>query len=180
VTEAAGAARRVLVWDPAVRVGHWLLVSSVAVAWLTRAGSHEWHEIAGYVALAIVALRVLWGWVGPARARFSDFVVRPAAGLAYARDMMKRREARHLGHNPLGGWMILALLLVVALLGFTGWLYTTDRYWGVEWVETLHSRLADLLWILVGLHVAGVLYASFHHRENLPAAMLHGRKRKQD
>jgi cytochrome b len=175
-----GEPRRIAVWDPAVRVGHWLLVASVAVAWLTRAGSHEWHEFAGYVALAIVGLRIFWGWIGPPRARFGDFVVRPRAAIAYAHDMLNRREARYLGHNPLGGWMIVALLVTVASVGFTGWLYTTDRYWGVEWVETLHSRLADLLWILVGLHVAGVIYASFHHRENLVAAMLHGRKREQD
>ena len=71
-------------------------------------------------------------------------------------------------------------LLIVALVGITGWLYTTDRFWGVEWVETLHSRLTDLLLILAGLHVTGVVYASFRHRENLAGAMLHGRKREHD
>jgi cytochrome b len=58
----------------------------------------------------------------------------------------------------------------------TGWLYTTDRYWGVEWVETLHGSLTDLLIVLVVLHIAGVAYTSWHHRENLVAAMLHGSK----
>jgi cytochrome b len=61
-------------------------------------------------------------------------------------------------------------------VGVSGWLYTTDRFWGVEWVEQLHRWLANALWTLVGLHVAGVLYASVRHRENLVAAMLHGRK----
>lgn len=177
---AKAAANRILVWDPAVRAGHWLLLASIVVAWMTRTGSHEWHEIAGYAALAVVAFRILWGWTGTANARFADFVVRPAIALGYARAMLKRCEPRHLGHNPLGGWMIVALLLTVALVSGTGWLYTTDRYWGVEWVEILHSRLADLLWILVALHIAGVLYASWRHRENLAAAMVHGRKREHD
>lgn len=63
-------------------------------------------------------------------------------------------------------------------VGVSGWLYTTDRFWGVEWVETLHSILANLLLILAAVHVLGALYASFRHRENLVAAMVHGRKRQ--
>ena len=72
--------------------------------------------------------------------------------------------------------MVVALLVMVTLVGASGWLYTTDRYWGVEWVETLHDALANVLFALVGLHVAGVLYASVRHRENLIGAMFHGRK----
>jgi len=168
------------VWDPAVRIGHWMLVASVAAAWLTKTGWEAWHERTGYVALAIVALRAVWGFVGPVRARFSDFAVAPSTGFAYAWAMLARREPRHLGHNPLGGWMVIALLGVVMLVGVTGWLYTTDRFWGVEWVAELHEVLTDLLLILVALHVAGVLYASYRHRENLIAAMMHGRKREHD
>lgn len=170
----------VRVWDPLVRIGHWSLVTSVTVAWLTRSGWEGWHEIAGYVALAVVAVRLVWAWTGPAYARFASFIVSPAKSFAYARQMATRSEPRSMGHNPLGGWMILALLLVVTLLGVTGWLYTTDRFWGVEWVETLHSWLADLLIVLVSLHVTGVLYASYRHRENLIASMVHGRKRDSD
>jgi cytochrome b len=164
------------VWDPVVRIGHWLLVSSVAGAWLTR-GPGDWHVRIGYVALAVVAVRLVWGWIGPARARFREFVSSPAVTLLYARQVLAGTERRHLGHNPLGGWMIVALLLDVALVGVTGWMFTTDRYWGVQWVERLHELLADALLVLVALHVSGVLYASWRHRENLVAAMIHGRKR---
>jgi len=170
----------VRVWDPAIRIGHWLLVTSVAAAWLTKTGWESWHERLGYVALAVMAGRVVWGFVGPVHARFSDFIVAPPAGLDYAREMLARREPRYLGHNPLGGWTIVALLLMVGLVGASGWLYTTDRFWGVAWVEELHEQLSNLLLILVALHVAGVLYASYRHRENLIAAMIHGRKREHD
>lgn len=173
-------ARGLRVWDPVVRVGHWLLVASVALAWLTRTGWDGWHERIGYVSLAVVAMRVVWGWLGPAHARFHTFVVSPSVALKFARQMVSRQEPRHLGHNPLGGWMIVVLLLIVALVGVTGWLYTTDRFWGVEWVEDLHSLLANVLLVLTGVHLAGVLYASYRHRENLVAAMVHGRKRERD
>ncbi len=73
--------------------------------------------------------------------------------------------------------MVVALLAMVALVGFTGWLYTTDRFWGIAWVEELHSTLSDLMFAFVALHVLGVVFTSVRHRENLPGSMLHGRKR---
>lgn len=167
----------VKVWDPVVRIGHWVLVVSITLAWMSRSGWGAWHERVGYVALAVGAFRVLWGWIGPEHARFVDFVHGPLPILTYALQMARRREPRYLGHNPLGGWMIVALLGMVVLVGLTGWLYTTDRYWGVEWVENLHHTLANGLLALIAMHVVGALYASHRHHENLIAAMVHGRKR---
>lgn len=174
---SAAAGTTVRVWDALVRVGHWSLVLGVIVGWLTRHGWGKWHEWIGYAALVIVALRIVWGWTGSPHARFKDFVRSPAVTWHYTRQLLHGQEPRYIGHNPLGAWMILALLLNVTLVGMSGWLYTTDRFWGVEWVETLHSKLADLLLLLAGVHVLGALYASFRHRENLIAAMVHGRKR---
>lgn len=176
----AAAGSTVKVWDALVRIGHWSLVLSVVLAWLTRHGWGRWHEWIGYASLAVVAVRIAWGWTGSRHARFEEFVRSPSVTLQYARQMLSSREPRYLGHNPLGAWMILALLLNVTLVGVSGWLYTTDRFWGVEWVETLHSTLANLLLILAAVHVLGALYASFRHRENLVAAMMHGRKRSID
>ena len=80
----------------------------------------------------------------------------------------------------LGGWMIVFLIATIALTGFTGWLYTTDKYWGVKWVGELHEGLASTLLALIALHIAGVVFASRRHHENLAAAMLHGNKRAED
>lgn len=170
----------VKVWDPLVRIGHWLLVLSVVLAWLTRHESGAWHERLGYASLLIIAVRLLWGWRGTRHARFTEFLRGPRATLSYARAMVRGSEPRHLGHNPLGAWMIVALITAVTLVGLSGWLYTTDRYWGIEWVENLHNALSNVLLAFIGLHVAGVLYASYRHRENLIAAMLHGRKRSHE
>jgi cytochrome b len=170
-------AERVKVWDGFVRAAHWTLVLAVAAAWLTRHGGGRWHEWLGYAALAVVLARLVWGWTGPRHARFSSFVGSPASTLRYACQVLGRSERRHLGHNPLGGWMIVALILAVILVGFTGWLYTTEAYWGVAWVEKLHETLSNVLLCLIALHVAGVVFSSIRHRENLAAAMLHGKKR---
>jgi cytochrome b len=169
--------RRVRVWDLVVRIGHWLLVATIAAAWLTQEGRRTLHENLGYVALVIVAVRVAWGFAGSEHARFADFVRGPRATLRYAAELLAGRARRHLGHNPLGGWMALVLLGLVAATGATGWLYTTDRYWGVEWVEELHDALSDALMIAVTLHVLGAIAMSWRHRENLVAAMVHGMKR---
>ena len=171
------AHQRVPVWDPLVRLGHWTLVASVIAAWLTREGQHERHEWIGYVALAVIVVRIVWGLAGPRYARFAQFVRGVAATLYYARAVLARREPRHLGHNPLGAWMIVALLISVLGTCLTGVLFTTDRFWGVEWVEELHQAFAVAVLVLAGVHVAGVIAASLRHREDLVGAMVHGRKR---
>jgi cytochrome b len=161
------------VWDPFVRVAHWCLVASIVATWFTRQALHEWI---GYAALGIVALRIVWGWIGPRYARFRQFVLGPAVTLAYAKAVAASAERRYLGHNPLGAWMVVALLATVALTGASGWLAVTDRFWGMAWVQDTHEFLAYALIALAGLHVGGVVYASLRHRENLVGAMLSGRK----
>jgi cytochrome b len=167
----------VRVWDPLVRLLHWSLVAALVVAWFTRHGGGRVHEVAGYVVIVVVIIRCIWGFAGPRYARFAQFVRSPAATLRYGLQMLARREPRHLGHNPLGAWMIVALLAAALAAAGTGWLYTTDRFWGVEWVEELHEALSNLVFMLAGLHVAGVVVESRRHRENLAASMLHGSKR---
>ena len=167
----------VKVWDPLVRVFHWCLVASFAIAWLS---ADEWDDLniwAGYAAAALIAFRLVWGLMGTRYARFAQFVRSPGTVAAYLRDILTGRERRYLGHNPAGGLMILALIGCMAALCLTGWLYTTDAFWGVEWVEETHEVLANALLALVGLHVAGVIIAGLRHRENLVRAMVTGRKR---
>lgn len=178
--DAPASCQIVPVWGLAVRVLHWSLVLAVAIAWLTRHSPGQWHEWLGYATLAIVAARTTWGFLGSGYARFVEFVRPAAVTTAYARDVMARCEKRYVGHNPLGGWMVVALLALVSLVGLTGWLYTTDRFWGIDWVERLHSTLSDMLFVFVGFHILGVVFTSIRHHENLPASMLHGRKREED
>jgi cytochrome b len=168
----------VRVWSRFVRVFHWTLVSSVAAAWITSELGRDWHEPVGWAVVVLLALRLLWGIVGPDRpARFSSFVRAPSAALDYARQAWCRSAPRYLGHNPLGGWMVLALMVALAAISLTGWLLTTEVFWGSEALEEVHDALAVGLLGLVALHVAGVVYTSRHQQENLARAMVSGRKR---
>lgn len=172
-----GAASSQVVWDIVQRVLHWGLVASIATAWWAGEERLAIHLAAGYVALAIVACRTIWGWTGSRHARFADFMQSPGAVWRYARAVAAFDEPRWVGHNPLGGWMVVALLVMAAAAGLSGWLSVTDRFWGVKWVQELHEALANSLLWLAGFHVAGVIYTSVRHRENLVRAMFTGRKR---
>lgn len=167
----------VKVWDLLVRVLHWSLVISVVLAWLTRHGQGDLHINIGYFALAVVLLRSCWGFAGSRYARFSHFVRKPAYTLDYARTVFTGTARRYLGHNPLAGWMSIALLIMVFFVCVSGWLYTTDAFWGVEWVEELHEGLVNILLGLVALHIIGAISTSRHTKENLVVAMIHGKKR---
>ena len=171
------AAPAVKVWDRPVRVLHWTLVVSIALGWLTTFVWFGAHQPVGWVALAAIGLRFVWGFIGSGHARFAQFMRAPRATLAYLRQTRLGTEPRHLGHNPLGAWMIVALMLCVLVLCVTGWLYTTDAFWGNERVETWHRGFAWGLLGLAALHVGGVIFTSYRQRENLVRSMLNGEKR---
>lgn len=103
--------QKVRVWDIAVRTFHWSLVVTFFVAYLSGDEESALHVYAGYAVLGLVAFRLVWGFVGPRHARFTDFVYGPAATLRYAKSILSLRPRHYLGHNPLGGWMVVALLL---------------------------------------------------------------------
>lgn len=167
----------VRVWDPFVRIFHWSLAALFVLAFATGDESEWLHLTAGYSIAGLLLLRAVWGFVGPAHARFGDFVRSPQAVLAYLRQTIRMRAPRYLGHNPAGGVMVLALMATLAAISVTGFMMTTDAFWGSEWVENLHKAFVYAALVLVALHVAGVLFASIEHGENLVKAMVTGRKR---
>lgn len=173
-----GQPATVKVWDPFVRVFHWSLVTLFVVAFLTG-DEVEWlHLAVGYGIATLLALRIVWGFVGPRHARFSDFMRPLREVLAYFRSVLLLRPRRYLGHNPAGGVMIVALLSVLIGISVTGCMMTTDAFWGAKWVEEVHEALAYSMLGLIALHVLGVVVSGLMHRENLVKAMLAGHKRR--
>ena len=177
MSESSTAKSPVRVWDAFVRAFHWSLALSVGVAWILAGEWDKAHEAVGYVAGALVAARIVWGFFGSRYARFAQFVSPPPIVVAYLKAIAAGTERRYLGHNPAGAAMILVLLAGIAGTATTGWLLTTDAFWGWRPMELLHSALANGVLVLVGSHVAGVVLASWRHRENLVRAMITGVKR---
>lgn len=177
-THAASEAAlpRVLVWDLPVRVFHWLMALCFFGAWIS-AESERWrllHVTLGYTLGALVAFRVVWGFVGTRHARFSDFVRGPRAVGRYLSALIGRHPEHHVGHNPAGALAIVAMLALGAAIVGSGWAQYNEL--GGEWLEELHEIAADAMMAVVVVHVAGVLLSSWLHRENLIGAMFSGRK----
>jgi cytochrome b len=180
--------RAIRVWDLPVRLFHWALVALVLISWATRElGEMEAHRLSGYAILVLVLFRVLWGFMGTRHARFADFVRSPAAMRAHMQDTLAGRRAQFLGHNPAGGWSVLAMLACLFVQAVTGLFLTDDilfdaPFHGVlskQWTErldALHEANFALLLVLIGLHVSAIVFYRVAKRENLMVPMLTGRK----
>ncbi len=181
--------KSILVWDLPLRLFHWLFAASFAGAWLT-AESDEWlspHTFLGYLMLGLIGFRLVWGVIGSRYARFSTFLYGPRAGLAYLRQALSGTAARHLGHNPAGSQAVFLLLGLGLLVGLSGlFVQGGEEQHGAaagvlgyalgKAIKEGHEVLAELMLLVVFAHLAGVALESWLQRENLPRAMVNGRK----
>ncbi len=181
------------VWDPLVRLLHWGLAASVVTALISGDHILSLHLAAGYCALALVATRLVWGVFGSRHARFAGFLRPPGEVMRYLRCLITGAEGgdHYLGHNPAGGWMVVALLGVTAAAGVSGLallavesfsgplvlLFDQTGERGSHLIEELHEWFGNLLMLLVPLHLLGVAISSWRHHENLVLSMINGRKR---
>jgi len=168
------------VWDPLVRLFHWSLVISFAIAWVSSEGFDALHIWSGYAAGALIAFRLVWGLIGPRYARFTQFIKGPGTTIDYIKAMMSGTEKRYIGHNPAGGAMVIAMIVTLGITVWTGWLTTLAQYKNSALVSDAHGFITSILMALVIAHVAGVVLASVRHKENLARAMLNGRKREAE
>ncbi|WGZ93915.1 MAG: cytochrome b/b6 domain-containing protein [Candidatus Thiothrix putei] len=169
--------QRILVWDVPTRVFHWSLALSFAGAYVTAESERyrDIHLALGYVLLGLLVFRLVWGLVGTAYARFSAFTFTPSQVKAYLLGLLSKQPPHYVGHNPAGGVAIFALLALGLLISVSGL--------GLEWeigaedfMEELHEIAANLMLLVVLVHIAGVLISSVLHRENLVRAMFTGYK----
>ncbi len=175
--DTAPLAQPVKVWDPFVRLFHWSLVSCVLLNQFVLEEGKTAHEWTGYVASALVLARVAWGFIGSRHARFADFFPTPSRLGRHFAALRQGQHPQYAGHNPLGALMMLALMAIVLALGLTGWMQTTDAYFGEEWLQELHEWLANGLLVAAGLHAAAAIVMGRIERVNLVRAMVTGVKR---
>lgn len=169
---------RVLVWDLPTRLFHWLFAAGfLAAAFIAMALDDDgplfpYHAIIGLTLAAMVLLRVVWGLVGTRYARFGSFLFGPRSVIEHAIGALTGKGPRHVGHNPGSAYAILAMLAMMLGLAATGYLMAR----GNESVKELHEVLAYAMLAVVGVHVLGVVIHTIRRRENVAAAMIHGRK----
>jgi cytochrome b len=179
----------VRVWDLPTRTFHWLFATVCTIAWFSGDDARytHLHTFAGYTALSLLLFRIIWGIAGGRYARFSQFIRGPAAVLGHLRGLMQSSPQHHLGHNPAGGWAVMLLLSLVALLGLSGIVVLGGEegfgplagVFSIEQGVAIHDLHEALAWALLGmvmLHLAGVGLESLVERVNLPRAMVSGSK----
>lgn len=183
---------RVRLWDPLLRVYHWLLAFFVIAAWLLGKfgpGIMTLHFWCGYAVIGLLVFRLIWGFVGPEPARFSHFITGPGKVVGYMRGMFSREPSYWPGHNPLGALSVVAILLVLVVQVVTGLYADPDDFINVGPLAHQVSRAtstaavgwhhlaSNLILILVILHVGAILFYRFWKREDLVRPMLTGWKR---
>lgn len=188
--------RKVRVWDLPVRLFHWTLVALMVVSYFTGRAGGDWmkfHFWSGYSILTLILFRIAWGFVGSTTARFADFVKGPSAAIAHLRGVLGSDRPREAGHNPIGGAMVVALLLAVLLQVAAGF-FSADTDMGMvngplallvadKWVEratAFHKFWINVLLWMVALHVLAAIVYLVWKRQNLIGAMLTGRKPLDD
>jgi len=178
-------------WDAPVRVFHWLLILLLGFqVYSAKTGGQAmlWHLYGGYAVLTLILFRLLWGFAGGTHARFADFVAGPSAAWRFAKSLISPRSAYFIGHNPLGGWMVLAMLASLALQAITGLFANDDIATEGPLAVLISKKLSDQmtslhhwnLWILAALavlHVVAVFYHRLVKKEDLIQAMFTGVKR---
>lgn len=188
------SSRRLRVWDLPVRLFHWMLVGLIVTSVITAelgGNAMEVHEYSGFTVLTLVLFRLLWGVLGSSHARFADFVRGPRAVFRYAGALLRGASPFHAGHNPLGGWMVLALLASLLLQAGTGLFANDDVMVEGPLAKWVSKDTSDLLtsvheinfWVLatlIAIHVAAALFYLRVKHENLIRPMITGRKTVPD
>jgi cytochrome b len=179
------------IWDLPTRLFHWTLVVLIVFSVVTaKIGGNwmDWHTRSGYTILALLVFRVLWGLAGSRYARFANFVTAPRAALRRARELLARTaSAPQVGHNPLGGWAVIAMLTVLGVQGISGLFAYDDIVTEGPWAKfvsnatsgrltTVHRYNEKVIYALVALHLAAIAYYRFAKREDLLTPMLTGDK----
>ena len=183
-------AGKVPVWDWPTRLFHWLLVAAVVTCLVTAQIGGNWmttHMLSGYLVLTLLIFRLVWGVVGGYHARFVTFVRGPLAVWRYATGIFRSDSPRHLGHNPLGAWSVVAMLAALLLQASTG-LFASDDIFTEgplypmvsnalsQILTRIHRANAVVIGTLVTVHVAAILFYLVVKRDNLIKPMFNGVK----
>ena len=168
----------VVIWDKFIRSYHWLIAVAFAFNYFVLEPGETVHQWVGYSAVTLIVLRIIWAFIGPTRARVSNFFLTPARLAEHFRHLKQRQLPQDQGHNALGGLLILAVWLLFLAQGVTGFLLEqTDRFFGSTLVETIHEYIAHALFVGVIVHISAVIVMGWWGRIQLIRPMISGKRR---
>lgn len=169
---------KIKVWDIFIRFFHWSLVGLFAANIFVVDDESKVHHYVGYAILALLIARILWGIVGSQYARFINFPPSLSASFEQATEMVTSSKSHktHIGHTPLGALMIYNIIITLLVIIATGYLMTTDMFWGIKWPEEVHEIFVSWAEISVVLHILAIFYESHRSKINLPLSMITGYK----
>ncbi len=185
--------KRIRVWDPLVRIFHWVLAVCFLIAYVVEDDRLNLHLLAGSIMFGLIIFRLIWGIMGTEHSRFADFICSFKQIIQHLRDLVSLRPAHHMGHTPVGGVMIFVLLAGLLMLSLSGamlysfenssipfaFLMTEVTPDTILLIENSHELIADILALFVLFHVAGVLVESVLQKQNLIRAMITGYKKEK-
>lgn len=182
--------KKQLIWDIPTRLFHWLLVACITAQYITAEileNAIQWHFYIGYFTLGLILFRIIWGVIGTHYAKFSEFLAGPTRIMSYIKTLPKKDSHAHAGHNPVGGWMVMVLLALVAIQGISGLFITDDIYSNGPYYDavsestrdimnTIHHTAFNVLLGAIALHIIAIIFYALFKKQRLVGAMVHGKK----
>jgi cytochrome b len=182
--------QKALIWDIPTRLFHWLLAICIVAQWATAELADDlmnWHFYIGYFTLGLIIFRLVWGFIGPRHARFSQFLVSPTKSWHYFKNLLLRKEKSYPGHNPVGGLIVPVVIIVIGIQAISGLFATddvlhsgpymssvgTDMQATLDW---LHHKTFDLITVIIVVHLLALIWHKFVAKDHIIKAMLTGEK----
>lgn len=182
--------KQYLIWDLPLRIFHWSFASTLLLLWLTsELGTDyiDWHIKLGYLILVLTSFRIIWGFIGPKHARFSQFIPSPRTVIRYLKTHKLTDAEVYAGHNPIGSIMVLLMLLLVLLQATSGLfvddeVFTSGPYFNAagdsidKIMRTIHLNTFDFILAAIALHITAIIFYKKVKKQNLAKAMITGKK----
>lgn len=160
-----------IVWNLPTRILHWLIALPVLTNFIIEGGEKA-HKVVGYISIAALILRIIWGFMTKSEARFANFPL----SLGEVKSFFQNKTKSYSGHNPVASWTYIFIWISVGFLGITGFMMGLDAYWGEEWLEEIHEILAKGLKVLILIHFIGIIIDSIKFKRKTWLGMITGLK----
>ncbi len=165
----------VILWSPLTRIIHWAIALPVLLNFFLEGGDSI-HKVLGYIALAGLVVRIIWGLVSQDKAHVKFFLIKTSDIKDHLLSMAQNKVKDYPGHNPLASVTYIIIWILVGLLGISGYMRGLDAFWGEEWLENLHESFSNILVVLVFCHLAGIIWDGIKYKRKTWKGMITGKR----